>query len=105
MLFQSETGIRKGIHPATRVFQALRIVVNDELESLRTGLKAALHHLSPEGRVAVLSYHSLEHRIVKELYRGFCRPIIHAPGIPGDWSGRPGKGKIITRKAIRPCAA
>ncbi len=96
---------KEGIHPATRVFQALRIVVNDELESLRTGLKAALHHLSPEGRVAVLSYHSLEHRIVKELYRGFCRPIIHAPGIPVTGREDPEKGKIITRKAIRPCAA
>lgn len=96
---------QEGIHPATRVFQALRIAVNNELDSLRIGLSAALKHLKPGGRVAVLSYHSLEHRIVKELFRGFCQPVIHAPGIPVTGREDPKQGTILTRKAICPCAA
>jgi 16S rRNA (cytosine1402-N4)-methyltransferase len=96
---------QEGIHPATRVFQALRIAVNNELESLRIGLSAALTHLKPGGRVAVLSYHSLEHRIVKELFRGFCQPVIHAPGIPVTGREDPEQGTILTRKAVCPCAA
>lgn len=96
---------QEGIHPATRVFQSLRIAVNDELESLRTGLSTALNHLKPGGRVAVLSYHSLEHRIVKELFRGFCRPYIHPPGMPVTGREDPERGIILTRKGICPCAA
>lgn len=71
----------ENIHPATRVFQALRIVVNDELGALRTGLQGALERLRPNGRIAVLSYHSLEHRIVKELFKNFTG--VNA-GPPGD---------------------
>jgi 16S rRNA (cytosine1402-N4)-methyltransferase len=59
---------RKGGNPAKRSFQALRIAVNDELGALRTGLDAAIRWLNPNGRVVVISYHSLEDRIVKELF-------------------------------------
>ncbi len=93
------------IHPATRVFQALRIVVNDELNALRNGLYHALHHLKSGGKVAVLSYHSLEHRIVKEQFHQYCGKV----NLP-RWAGevpdelKP-KGRIVTRKPIKPCAA
>ena len=63
------SGRRERTHPATRVFQALRIAVNDELDALRDGLRVAVDHLRDAGRVAVISFHSLEDRIVKQTFR------------------------------------
>ena len=69
-------GKRERIHPATRVFQALRIAVNDELEVLKTGLDAAIGSLRAAGRVVAISFHSLEDRIVKQKFRGDERVAI-----------------------------
>lgn len=65
---------RKKLHPATLIFQALRIAVNDELGSIETALKKALALLAPGGRLGVLSFHSLEDRIVKNIFRSAARP-------------------------------
>ncbi|MDZ7726148.1 MAG: 16S rRNA (cytosine(1402)-N(4))-methyltransferase RsmH [Candidatus Campbellbacteria bacterium] len=69
-IISEATGKRKSkIHPATKTFQALRITVNDEIESLKTGLEKGFERLSPDGRFAVISFHSLEDRIVKRFFR------------------------------------
>ena len=80
------------IHPATKTFQALRIAVNDELQSLREGLGAALDALAPKGRLAVISFHSIEDRIVKSM----LRDAVHA----GFGSLSPKKPIVPTRAEI-----
>lgn len=73
---------RGGGHPAKRTFQALRIAVNDELGALQTGLESAIRWLVPQGRIIVISYHSLEDKIVKKIFKDFARTCTCPPDMP-----------------------
>jgi 16S rRNA (cytosine1402-N4)-methyltransferase len=89
------------LHPATRTFQALRIAVNEELKSLEEGLDSLLSLLAIGGRGVVISFHSLEDRIVKERFRGAATGCICPKGLPGCVCGRVPKCKVLTRKPQR----
>ncbi len=98
------TGVGRGRrhHPATRVFQALRIAVNDELEALRAGLEGAVEVLRPGGRLAVISYHSLEDRIVKRFFQREERGCVCPPSLPVCTCGRRPRLRVLTRRPVRP---
>jgi 16S rRNA (cytosine1402-N4)-methyltransferase len=89
-------------HPATRTFQALRIAVNEELRYLSDSLRVAVSLLKPGGRIGVISFHSLEDRIVKETYRDLARGCICPRDIPVCACHRSAQVQLVTRKPIRP---
>lgn len=93
---------RRRVHPATRVFQALRIAVNEELDALSDGLTAALDLLRPGGRLAVLSYHSLEDRIVKHFFQTERRGCVCPPEAPVCVCGRTPRVRLVTPRGVVP---
>ena len=93
------------IHPATQVFQALRMAVNDELGNLQKVLPQAYNILSPGGRLAVISFHSLEDRMVKHYFKDLSKECICPPEIPVCRCANKPKVKLITKKAIKPSQA
>ena len=92
--------LREKQHPAKRSFQAIRIAVNDELGELEPMLDAAEAHLRPGGRLAVITFHSLEDRIVKQKLRGLATGCVCPPEFPVCVCGRKAKLKLVTRKPI-----
>jgi len=102
-IVEKAIGGRRGkIHPATRTFMALRIVVNRELENLATALKQAMVCLKHQGRLVVISYHSLEDRIVKQFMQLESKGCLCPPGIPICQCGHMPVLKIISKKVITP---
>jgi 16S rRNA (cytosine1402-N4)-methyltransferase len=96
---------RRSGHPARRTFQALRIVVNDELGALAEGLDAALGFLRPGGRIVVISYHSLEDRVVKRRFDSGARGCICPPDLPVCGCGKSAELRLLTRRPARPEAS
>ena len=100
---EEATGGRRGkVHPATRTFMALRIAVNRELENLVTALKQAINCLDHKGRLVVISYHSLEDRLVKQFMRRETKGCLCPPETPVCECGHVSSLKLISKKVITP---
>lgn len=93
------------IHPATKTFQALRIAVNNELDDLDKMIRDAVGYLKSGSRICVISFHSLEDRIVKDVFRSMEKPCICPPRIPYCVCGLKSTLKVITRKPVTPSDA
>jgi len=93
---------REGPHPAKRTFQALRIAVNQEIENLGPSLRSAIEHLKPGGRICVLTFHSLEDRIVKDLFRELASPCNCPRDFPVCVCGRKKEVRVITPRPLLP---
>jgi 16S rRNA (cytosine1402-N4)-methyltransferase len=104
-LIERAIGRRGKIHPATKTFQALRIAVNHELEHLEASLRQTIELLGHEGRLVVISYHSLEDRIVKQFMQKEARGCICPPGTPVCICGHTPRLRLINKKVITPSEA
>lgn len=97
MKFRKNTG-----HPSKKTFQAIRIELNQELEVLNSSLQGMIDLLNPGGRICIITFHSLEDRIVKSMFRRNENPCTCPPNFPVCMCGKKSKGKVITRKPILP---
>jgi len=93
------------VHPATRIFQALRIAVNKEFENITAALPDMIDLLKPGGRIAVLTYHSLEDRIVKQFFRDAATDCICPPEVPICSCDHRAKIRLINKRVIVPTEA
>ena len=91
---------RKGGHPAKRTFQALRIAVNNELDIIATAIQEAVEHLKPGGRICIISFHSLEDRIVKHTFKDLAQDCICPPKMPVCGCDEEAEIKIINKSTI-----
>ncbi len=100
----AKAAAKQKIHPATRIFQALRIAVNQELDRLAQFLSSALDLLSVKGRLCILSFHSLEDRMVKHNFKAFATGCECPPDLPVCGCGKQPRARLLTRKVLRPTA-
>ena len=90
------------IHPATKTFQALRIAVNNELENIREFMEKAVQRLKAGGRLVIISFHSLEDRIVKNIFKEMSSPCICPPDLPECGCGKKKVVNVLTRTPVVP---
>lgn len=102
IVLEAYGGRRIKIHPATKTFQALRIAVNHELEGLGEFIRRGVDRLNKGGRMVILSYHSLEDRIVKKSFRELSAPCLCPPSLPVCGCGRKKQVVLLTRKPVVP---